>query len=111
MLRARNRWYYGPASGCDQHMLGAEAPLAHRHRMLVDQDRASVDDRRTGRRQRIAIDAVQALNLVILVGNEPGPVKTAGPDAPAKAWGLFKCRPVLGCVDQQLLRDTADVDA
>src|SRR5581483_1025315 len=61
--------------------------------------------------QQVAVDAVEPLDLAVLVGDKPRPVKPAGRNRPAETGRFLQRRPVLRRIHQQLLGDTADVDA
>ena len=98
-----------PAAGGDQDVLGSEALTVNLHLMGIDQacmpfmqGHATVD-------QQVTIDAVEAVDLAILVGDQGRPIKVRLAQGPAKATGLLKIFGKMRAVHQQLLWYTADV--
>ena len=111
MLAARDFRHVRPAAGSDQDMFGAVALAFDFDGMCIDQLRMRLQQGHAAVHQDAAIDAVQALNLAILVGDQGLPVEGRAVDGPAVALRLADVLSVVRTVDQQLLRHTADVDA
>ncbi|MNE56004.1 hypothetical protein D3C80_1508780 [compost metagenome] len=61
--------------------------------------------------QQIAIDAVQAMDLAILVGNQRRPVELCLARSPAKTLRLLEVFGEVCSVDQQFFRNAANVHA
>ena len=61
--------------------------------------------------QQVAVDAIEALDLAGLVGDQGRPVELHALDRPAEAARLLQLVGDVGAIDQQLLRHTADVHA
>ena len=92
-------------------MFGAVALAFDFDGMCIDQLRMRLQQGHAAVHQDAAIDAVQALNLAILVGDQGLPVEGRAVDGPAVALRPADVLSVVRTVDQQLLRHTADVDA
>src|SRR5579863_8562268 len=82
-----------------------------RHRMRIDHFRAAADYLRAGARQQALIDAVETLDLMVLVGDKPRPVERRLARGPAETGGVLERLAEFGRVHEKLLRDAADVDA
>ena len=100
-----------PGAGGDENVLGGDG-------FAVDFDFVSSTDksflpknRNAGVHQGALVDAVQPVDLAVLVGEQPGPVEGRRGDAPAEVGGVLKVVAEVGGVGKQLLRDAADVDA
>jgi hypothetical protein len=62
-------------------------------------------------RQHLLVDAVQARDLAVLVGEQRRPVEARLTDGPAEALGDLEVLAEMRGVGEQLLGDAADVDA
>ena len=101
----------GPTAGGDQDSLGGEAVAVDLHRVPVEQPRPALDDAHPGVLEQSPIDAVEAFDFPILVGDQRRPIEGRGRHRPAKTGGIFgRCRKGRG-VDHQFLRHTSQVDA
>ncbi|MNN26122.1 hypothetical protein D3C81_1396210 [compost metagenome] len=100
-----------PAADSDQDVLGAVALAVHldlmgakNARMPFQQGDAAVD-------QQVAVDAVEALDLAVLVGNQGAPVEMPFFQGPTVTCGLLQFVRDMRAVHQQFFRHAADVDA
>jgi len=104
----RDLW---PATGSDQDMLGSVTLTVDFHfvgagdfGVTFDQGDATVD-------QQIAVNAVETIDLAVLVGDQGRPVKVGFTQAPAKPRGLLEVLGKVCAVNQQLFRHAPHVDA
>ncbi|CPJ49308.1 Uncharacterised protein [Bordetella pertussis] len=108
---ARDVGHERPAAGGHQDVLRAVA-------LPVDFDGVRVDDagvafvqRDAAVDQQVAVDAVQAFDFAVLVGDQRGPVELRAARVPAEAGRLLEVFVEMRAVDQQLLGHAAHVDA
>ncbi len=99
----------GAAAGGDQDGLGRDRAVAR-----LDAHRVAVDQLGAGREQLDAralqvglVDAGDALDLLVLVGDQGRPVEGGRAQAPAEAFGVLELVAEAAGVDQQLLGDAA----
>jgi hypothetical protein len=111
VLFARNVGHRGPAAGGQQDMLGGVGFVSHRDGVIVDQARARVEDVDPRSLQQAPVNAVEALDLGVLVLDQGAPGEVALTHAPAEAGGVLEVLGEVGGVDQQLLGHAAHVDA
>ncbi|MPN05456.1 hypothetical protein SDC9_152706 [bioreactor metagenome] len=83
----------------------------HQHAMRPRERRTTVDKGNACPSQHAAVDAVQALDFAVLVGNQRGPVELGLRQLPAKAPGLLGQLAEMRCMAEQLLGNAAHVDA
>ncbi|MCY1359340.1 hypothetical protein D9M69_459050 [compost metagenome] len=100
-----------PAAGGDQDVPGCAALAGDFHRVRVDQPGVAFQQGDAAVHQQIAVDAVEALDLAVLVADQGRPVEASLAQGPAEAFGLFEVIGKVRTVDQQLFRHAADVDA
>jgi hypothetical protein len=79
--------------------------------MRAENDRAPAQDGGAGVDQGTFVDAIQAVDLAVLVGEQPRPVERRLCDIPAEVSRFLQVFADVRCVGKQLLRDAADVDA
>ena len=77
----------------------------------IDQVGAAFEDVDAGNLQEAPVDAVEALNFSVFVGDQRGPVESPFANGPTKTSGVLEVIPEACSIDQQLLGDAADVDA
>ena len=102
-LLARNIRHLWPAASGDENVSGAVA-LAFDFDfvgtgdtgMPLQQGHAAVD-------QQVAVDAVEALDLTVLVGDQGAPVEMPFLQRPAKTGGLLQLVGHMGAIHQQFL--------
>lgn len=108
---ARNLRHLRPAAGGDENVPGAEALAVHLDAVRVEQAGVAFEKGHPAVHQQVAIDAVEAVDLAVLVADQGRPVEARLAGAPAIGPGLFEVFAVVRAVDQQLLRYATDVDA
>ena len=79
--------------------------------MRIQNNGTVSEDRNPGVDQDALVDAVQAVDLAVLVGEELLPVEGRLGDAPAEVGGVLQFVAEMRGVGKELLRDAADVDA
>jgi hypothetical protein len=79
--------------------------------MRIQKSCTAPKDRNPGVHQDALVDAVQARDLAVLVGEQPAPVEARLGNAPAEIGGVLQLVADVGRVGEKLLRDAADVDA
>jgi hypothetical protein len=83
--------------------------------VLIDYRSPTSENLNPGQSQNPLVHAVEARDLVVLVGEQGVPVEMRlariGPDGPAVALGDLEILAEVRGVGEQLLRDAADVDA
>ena len=99
------------AAGGDDDAFGGDALAADVKRVRVEEHRAGIEDRRAGVVEQLAVDGVEAADLLVLGGDQLAPVMRALLDGPAEAGGVVRPGAVLAGLHQQLLRHAADIDA
>src|SRR5215217_6940988 len=100
------------ASGGDQYISGSYSlPGSKPERMSVLKYRARLDDAGAGFFDIGGICRLQPLNLVVLVGDQGGPIERRSRNGPAEARGILKLVTDVGGVHQQLLGHAATYDA
>ncbi|MCY1174121.1 hypothetical protein D9M73_143100 [compost metagenome] len=99
-----------PAAGGDEDVGGAEALAIDLHRVRVANARVAFQQGHPAVHQQIAVDAVEALDFAVLVGDQLAPVELGIFQRPAKACGLLEVVGEMRAVDQQFFWHTADVD-
>ena len=113
VLDARDfRPVIGPAAGGDQHMFRFYG-LAGRepNRVGVFQHRAGLDDVPAGLLDIGGVDALEAGDLLVLVGDQRRPVERDLSDRPAEAGGVLDLVPDVRADNEQLFRHAAPDDA
>ena len=103
--------WHRPAAGGDDDALGRVAHAADLDLMRADDARASAQDRDPGADEQLAVDAVQARDLLGAVGLQRRPVEGRPGNAPAEAVRFLEALGVVGGEAVELLRDAAEVDA
>ncbi len=111
MLVARKVWDVGPATGRDQDVLGTVPLARHFHGMGIDQTCVGLQQGDAAVDQQVLVDAVEPLDLAVLVGDQGLPVERLVVYGPAETLRLFDVLGVMGAVHQQFLRHATDVDA
>ena len=79
--------------------------------VAVGQPGACLVEPAAGPFKQVAIDAVEPLDLDVLVGDQPGPVMPGPVNRPAEAGGVLDVVADMGGIGHQLLRHAADIDA
>ncbi|MCY1425896.1 hypothetical protein D9M71_417020 [compost metagenome] len=100
-----------PAAGGDEDVGGAEALAIDLYRVRIANARMAFQQGHPAVHQQIAVDAVEALDFAVLVGDQGRPVERRLVDAPAEAGGLLEVLVEMRPIDQQLLRHAAHVHA
>ena len=95
----------------DQHRLGAHRLSLQGHGVRIFQCAADLEQIDAGIAQEIDVDAVEAVDLGVLVGDERGPVEARRPGVPAEGPGILEVLAVMGAIDQELFGDAAANDA
>ncbi|MNL57146.1 hypothetical protein D3C87_1806860 [compost metagenome] len=80
----RNLWNLRPAAGSNQNVLGGEALAVELDRIRVNDLGVTFMQGHTAIDQQVAIDAIQAIDLAILVGDQRRPIKLRLIQSPAK---------------------------
>src|SRR5690606_9634079 len=100
-----------PAAGGDENALGPVALAIDLDGMAIDDARMAFEQADATVGQQIAVDAVEALDLAVLVGDQRRPVEVRFAQRPAETCGLLEVLGEMRTVHQQFLRYAADVDA
>ena len=100
-----------PAAGRHQDVLGRIRAAVDGNRVRIDEPRPALDNLRPGVAQQVAIDAVEAFDLHVFIGDQGRPIDARLTHAPAKAGRVFKMIPKLGRIHKQLFWNTADIHA
>ena len=105
MLGARHVGLHRVAAGGDQDGLGRHlAPVGGEHDGVgIGQRRARVEAFRAGALDEAAVDALQPLDLAVLVGLQRRPVEAGALDGPAVALRVLEVVAEAAGVDEQLL--------
>ncbi|MNP27066.1 hypothetical protein D3C76_1199520 [compost metagenome] len=103
--------YLGPATGGNEDVLGGVALTVDFHFIGTGHPRMALQQRHAAVDQQVAVDAVEALDFAVLVGNQRTPVEVPLFQGPAEACCLLKLIGHMGPVHQQLFRHAANVDA
>ncbi|MNR06225.1 hypothetical protein D3C85_1222880 [compost metagenome] len=111
MLAPRNLRDLRPATGGDQNGFGGKPLAVDLDRMRVQQLGMAFVQGHAAVDQQVAVDAIQAIDLAVLVGDQRRPVEVGLVQRPAKAPGLFEVFGKMRAVHQQLLGNAAHVDA
>lgn len=96
----RHLW---PAAGCDQNALGAVGLAVDLDPLRADQPGVAFEQGNAAVDQQFAVDAIEAIDFAILVGDQCGPVKTGLTQRPAEPFGMIEIFGKMRSVDQQLL--------
>lgn len=100
-----------PAAGSDQDVFRGEALTVDLDLMRADDLRVRLVQGHAAVDQQVAINAVEAIDLAVLVGDQGRPVEIRFTQAPAETGRLLEVFSKMRAVHQQFLRHTADVDA
>ncbi|MNX52158.1 hypothetical protein D3C86_828340 [compost metagenome] len=109
MLVPRNLRNLRPAAGSDQDVFGAKALAIDLDLMRVDDLRVTFMQGHATVDQQVAINAIEAIDLAVLVGDQRRPVELRLIQAPAKTGSLLEVFGEVRTVDQQFFRHAADV--
>ena len=110
-LGARDGHTLRMAAGGDDDALGGETLAADIQRVRIDEHRAGIEDRGAGTLQQLAVEGLEAADLLVLGGDQLVPVMRPLFDGPAEAGGVVRPATILAGLHQQLLRHAADIDA
>jgi len=111
VLEARQRRLVRPAAGGDEDMACGDGLAIDGNGVRIGELRAAADDRDSRFRQDVFVDAVEARDLPVLVGEQRRPVEAWLTDDPAVGRGDLEVFPPMRGVGEELLRNAADVDA
>ena len=100
-----------PAPGGNQDVPGTVGLAVHFDLVRAEDARMAFQQADAAVDQQIAVDAVEALDFTVLVGDQRGPVEIRLTQVPAETGGLLEVLGEVGAIDQQLLRHAADIDA
>ena len=95
-----------PAGG-DQDGLGGDFFTADIQRMRIDKSRPGAIGLDAGIAQDRAVDGFQAVDFLVLGGDQAGPGKRRAVDGPAEALGVFEILAEVAGVDHQFFRHAA----
>ncbi|MNF72792.1 hypothetical protein D3C84_547750 [compost metagenome] len=109
MLVPRNLRNLRPAAGRDQNIPGGKALAIDLDLMRIDDLRVPLMQGHAAVDQQVAINAIEAIDLAVLVGDQRRPVELRLIQAPAKTGSLLEVFGEVRTVDQQFFRHTADV--
>src|SRR5262245_4568682 len=88
----------------DQDNVGGDALAGDLDRVRIDEDGARLGQRDAGLRQQLLVDAVEAVDLLVLAGDQRRPVEARALDGPAEVAGILEVLVEVRGIDQQLLR-------
>jgi hypothetical protein len=111
MFTAPDVGHEGLAAGGNQDMVRGDGLAPDLHRVRPHHGGAGLVDRHPGIAQDPLVDAVQALDLGALVGDQRFPVEAVLAHRPAEAGGVREFLGEMRGIDEQLLRHAADIDA
>ncbi len=100
-----------PATGRDEDVLRGVALAFHLHFIGAGQACVALQQGDAAVDQQVAVDAVEALDLAVLVGNQGAPVEVPFFQGPTVTCGLLQFIRDMRAVHQQFFRHAADVDA
>jgi hypothetical protein len=108
---ARDVRFLRPGTGGDQDVFCSDAFAVYLDFVLPPDKSFSPKDRNPCVDQGAFVDAVQPVDLAVLVGDQLRPVEGRLGDAPAEIGGVLQVVAEVRGVGKQLLRDAADVYA
>ena len=111
MLDAWNLRLLRPAAGGQEDVSGAEHLAVDLNPVPIQQARVAFQQGDPAVDQQGAVNAVQALDFTVLVGDQGGPVEARLCQLPAKVSRLGKGAAEVGAVHQQFFRHAADIHA
>ena len=100
-----------PAAGGDHDVLGGEALTVDLNLVRIDQARMPFVQGHTAVDQQIAVDAIEAVDLAVFVGDQGRPIEVRFTQRPAKTAGLLEILGKVRAVNQQFFRHAAHIYA
>ena len=100
-----------PAAGGDQDAFSAVPLAVHFDGMRIDDARMPLEQTDAAVGQQIAVNAIEASDLAVLVGDQCRPVEIRFAQRPTETRGLLEVLGEMRAVHQQFFRYAADVDA
>ena len=116
VLDPRNPRHVRPTADRDQNLVRSDSPQVarpsfDRYRVRIEQPRPPLEQFHAGAVQQAAVDPVQALDLAILVRDQPAPVEGGLLRRPTETRSLAVVVREGRGADEELLRHATDVDA
>ena len=99
------------AAGGDQDVVGGVMARGDLNRVRVDEDRAALDDLDAAVLEHVDVDLLQPIELLVLGGDQNGPVEGWRGHGPAEAGRVGKRIGELRAIDEELFRHAAAQDA
>ena len=110
-LAARDVGLLRPGAGGDENVFCGKGFAVNLDFILSADESLAAENGDTGVHQNSLVDAVQAIDLAVLVGEELRPIEARLGGAPAKIGRVLQVGAEMCRVGKELFRDAADVDA